>query len=116
MTYRLPDGSVTDTLKVYLHAWRLFARHIEALTGWHLTSFDPDMVLAHEGVSVVLPLTFAQALVDGHQQALARAGKLKPPKVALRVTNCRDCGVEVHSVGRGRTRMFCRECVRTHKK
>lgn len=116
--YRLPDGTETENKKVYLAAWNSIAWALEALTGWAVSGFDPDFILTSGTTTVSLPMVFVQALLTGHNKRIqAVSGRpTKPHRPEVRTTRCQDCGVEVHSIGRGRNRSLCRTCANARKK
>lgn len=117
MIYRLPDGTTTEHQRVYLDGWHALSWALEALTGWAVSGFDPGFTLTSGTTSVSLPIEFVAALLAGHNRRIeAATGKpTKQHRPSIRTTFCKDCGVEVHSIGRGRNSTLCRNCLNTRR-
>lgn len=111
--YKLPNGDVTDDQNLYTLVWRQLGTLMETLVpGMRLTGFDPEhnggTLKFHIGqTTLLLPPWFIQRLADNTRTATGK--KLHALKV--RAQKCETCEVKVHTVGRGRTRRFCSDCL-----
>jgi len=61
--YRLPDGSMTGRLKLYVDSWTNKAKIIERITGMELSGFNPDLLfVSNSRASLTLPVWFIDKL------------------------------------------------------
>ena len=61
---KLPDGTYTKSMRLYLREWRALKKPIEDSLGMTTIGFDPGLLMAAKGKggSVEMPLWFARRL------------------------------------------------------
>lgn len=114
-TYKLPNGEVTDSQQLYLKLWTELGSVIEALVpGAKLAEFDSNLSFNVPGREsrLVLDVWFVETLARTARPADGRKFRMS----AVRTEKCKLCEKPVHTVGAGRTRLFCPECLVIHTK
>lgn len=114
-SYKLPNGGITEDQQLYSTLWRELGHVVETLIPHaQLAAFDPNLtfnVPGHEA-QLVLPPWFVEELVRSARPINGRKFKLSN----VRTIECKVCGRPVHSIGAGRTRVFCADCLVVHTK
>ena len=113
-TYKLPNGDVTDDQTLYQRQWNQLAQVITdvVLPQSRLASFDPNLTFDVAGHSLTLPVWFVQAIAKNTSSVTGKKFRLKE----ARVSNCEMCKATIHTMGAGRTRRFCSDCLLLRKK
>lgn len=108
-TYTLPNGDKTHDQQLYSRVWRELGSVVERLIpGTMLSAFDPDLQFTmKDGPSLTLPAWAVEQLAQHARPVVG--GKFKLTRV--RTKECVECGVPVHSIGPGRDRRFCADCM-----
>lgn len=113
-TYKLPNGDVTDDQTLYQRQWNQLAQVItdHVLPHAKLTAFDPDLQFSVAGHLLVLPVWFVLAIAKNLRTGTGKKFKLK----VARASECEMCKRLIHTMGAGRTRRFCADCLVVRQK
>lgn len=113
-TYRLPNGEVTDDENLYHRQWNQLAQVVTdyLLPSAKLVAYDPQLQFDVKGEPLVLSAWVVLELAKNARTKTGKKFKLK----AARASNCEMCKRTIHTMGAGRTRRFCNDCLVLRKK
>ncbi len=65
---RLPDGTETNSNKVYIDTWRKLAEPLEKMTGLEHIAFDPGVQFSSGEKIITLPVWFLELLNNYYRE------------------------------------------------